>query len=77
MMEDLMARFDLTDFEWCVIQPLLPNKPRGVPRVGSFVRKPGHERYLGAAENYVFRNSPGFKSSAASKASDAGPRSSN
>ncbi|NTH14245.1 IS5 family transposase [Agrobacterium rhizogenes] len=26
-------RFDLTDFEWTVIQPLLPNKPRGVPRV--------------------------------------------
>ncbi|MDF2999090.1 MAG: hypothetical protein K0R27_4727, partial [Xanthobacteraceae bacterium] len=22
-----MARFDLTDFEWSVIQPLLPNKP--------------------------------------------------
>ena len=28
-----MARFDLTDFEWSVIQPLLPNKPREVPRV--------------------------------------------
>ena len=27
------ARFDLTDFEWSVIEPLLPNKPRGVPRV--------------------------------------------
>ena len=27
-----MARFDLTDFEWSVIAPLLPNKPRGVPR---------------------------------------------
>ncbi len=27
-----MARFDLTDFEWSVISPLLPNKPRGVPR---------------------------------------------
>ncbi len=26
-------RFDLTDFEWSVIAPLLPNKPRGVPRV--------------------------------------------
>ncbi|MBK1637568.1 IS5/IS1182 family transposase, partial [Rhodothalassium salexigens DSM 2132] len=23
-------RYDLTDFEWSVIQPLLPNKPRGV-----------------------------------------------
>lgn len=27
------GRYDLTDFEWSVIQPLLPNKPRGVPRV--------------------------------------------
>lgn len=24
-----MARFDLTDIEWGLIQPLLPNKPRG------------------------------------------------
>lgn len=28
-----MARFDLTDFEWSVIEPLLPNKVRGVARV--------------------------------------------
>ena len=28
-----MGRYDLTDFEWSIIQPLLPNKPRGVPRV--------------------------------------------
>lgn len=28
-----MARYDLADFEWRVIQPLLPNKPRGVSRV--------------------------------------------
>ena len=27
------VRFDLTDFEWSIIEPLLPNKPRGVPRV--------------------------------------------
>jgi transposase len=26
-------RYELTDFEWSVIQPRLPNKPRGVPRV--------------------------------------------
>lgn len=28
-----MAWFDLTDFEWSVIQPLLPTKLRGVKRV--------------------------------------------
>ena len=28
-----MCRHELTDEEWAVIQPLLPNKPRGVPRV--------------------------------------------
>ena len=28
-----MSRYDLTDFEWRVIEPLLPIKPRGVPRV--------------------------------------------
>lgn len=27
-----MSRYDLTDFECRVIGPLLPNKPRGVPR---------------------------------------------
>jgi transposase len=25
--------YDLTDFQWSLIEPLLPNKPRGVPRV--------------------------------------------
>ena len=28
-----MDQYALTDFEWSVIEPLLPNKPRGVPRV--------------------------------------------
>jgi transposase len=28
-----VSRYDLTDFEWRLIEPLLPNKPRGVPRV--------------------------------------------
>ena len=26
-------RYELTDYEWSVIMPMLPNKPRGVPRV--------------------------------------------
>lgn len=28
-----MSRYDLSDFEWSVIQPILPQKSRGVPRV--------------------------------------------
>lgn len=28
-----MRRYELTDEEWAIIQPLLPNKPRGVSRV--------------------------------------------
>ena len=28
-----MGRYELSDFEWTAIQPHLPNKPRGVPRV--------------------------------------------
>ena len=28
-----MDEYALTDFEWSEIQPLLPNKPRGMPRV--------------------------------------------
>jgi transposase len=28
-----MARYDLSETEWRLIEPLLPNKPRGVPRV--------------------------------------------
>jgi transposase len=26
-------RYELTDLEWAAIRPMLPNKPRGVPRV--------------------------------------------
>jgi putative transposase len=26
-------RFELTDKEWTILKPMLPNKPRGVPRV--------------------------------------------
>ena len=49
----MRRRFDLTDFEWSVIQPLLPNKSRDVPRVddrrvinGNFVVLP-HGQPLG------------------------------
>ena len=26
-------RYELSDREWSVIKPMLPNKPRGIPRV--------------------------------------------
>jgi hypothetical protein len=26
-------RYELADYEWSTIKPMLPNKPRGVPRV--------------------------------------------
>lgn len=29
----LRRRYELTDGEWLIIEPLLPDKPRGVPRV--------------------------------------------
>ena len=40
-----MSRYDLTDFEWRVIEPLLPSKPRGVPRVD--------DRYDKLAANFL------------------------
>jgi transposase len=31
--EHRIMRYELTDHEWAAIKPMLPNKPRGVPRV--------------------------------------------
>jgi transposase len=28
-----IMRYELSDYEWSVIRPMLPNKPRGIPRV--------------------------------------------
>jgi transposase len=28
-----IMRYELSDYEWSVIKPILPNKPRGIPRV--------------------------------------------
>src|SRR5262245_52636216 len=28
-----MMRYEISDYEWGVIRPMLPNKPRGIPRV--------------------------------------------
>jgi hypothetical protein len=32
-LEPRIMRYALTDYEWTAIEPFLPNKPRGVPRV--------------------------------------------
>jgi hypothetical protein len=32
-LEPRMMRYELTDYEWAAIKPMLPNKPRGVPRI--------------------------------------------
>jgi hypothetical protein len=41
-------RYELSDFEWSIIQPLLPNKPRGVHR--SDDRKVLNRIYLASAD---------------------------
>jgi len=30
---DRIMRYELAEYEWTAIRPMLPNKPRGVPRV--------------------------------------------
>lgn len=45
----MRRRFDLTDFEWSLIEPLLPQKSRGVARVDdrrviNAIPKPGRSR---------------------------------
>jgi hypothetical protein len=32
-LEPRIMRYRLTDYEWAAIKPMLPNKPRGIPRV--------------------------------------------
>ncbi|OXT02177.1 hypothetical protein B7H23_04450 [Notoacmeibacter marinus] len=56
------ARFDLTDFEWSVIEPLLPSRPRGVPRAddrrvlsGIFWRLQTVARWLSCTLHRQFR----------------------
>ena len=40
-------RYELSDFEWSIIQPLLPNKPRGKPRAERDLLAPSHGVALG------------------------------
>ena len=38
-------RYEFTDHEWAAIKPMLPNKPRGVPRV--------NDRRVVCTENFI------------------------
>jgi transposase len=40
-------RYELADYEWAAIKPMLPNKPRGVPRVNG---SPCAQRYFLGSE---------------------------
>jgi transposase len=33
MTELSIMRYELSDYEWSIIRSMLPNKPRGIPRV--------------------------------------------
>jgi transposase len=52
-----MARFDLSDVEWALIRPLLPNKPRGVARVND--RRVLNGNLLRAADRFALARSAG------------------
>ena len=42
-LEPRIMRYELSDHEWVVIKSMLPNKPRGVPRVND---RRGPQRHL-------------------------------
>ena len=41
-------RYELNDFDWAAIKPLLPNKPRRVPRVND-------RRVLNGGNIFIYR----------------------
>ncbi len=51
-------RYELTDYEWAAIRPMLPNKARGVPRVDD--RRVLHGYLLGAAIRRTMARSAGL-----------------
>jgi transposase len=58
-------RYELNDYEWSVIKPMLPNKPRGIPRVAlsryrhsGAVNVGGNRRHAAADAPAQVRNEP-------------------
>ena len=43
-------RYELSDCEWGVIKPMLPNKPRGIPRMSSAGAQGERDRCTGPAQ---------------------------
>ncbi len=50
-------RYELTDYEWAAIKPMLPNKRRGVPRVND--RRVLNGIFLGSAVGCAMARSTG------------------
>jgi hypothetical protein len=50
-------RYELTDGEWAAIKPMLPNKPRGVPRVND--RRVLNGIFFGASQRKCWRRNGG------------------
>jgi transposase len=46
-------RYELADYEWIAIKPMLPNKPRGVPRVNDRRVLNGPSRRLAYKDDFV------------------------
>lgn len=54
-------RYELADFEWASMKPMLPNKPRGAPRVNDRRMLPvGEPKHLTFLMKCQPRNNPGY-----------------
>ena len=62
-------RYELSDYEWSVIRPMLPNKPRGVSQcrrlpvsvVGSSPSTPADFGYAPRSDNHPERHCDGLR----------------
>src|SRR5690348_8574618 len=52
---DRIMRYELAEYEWTAIRPMLPNKPRGVPRVNDRRRSEEHTSELQSPVHLVCR----------------------